>query len=694
MTVIYPFSAIVGQERMVRALILNAVNPRIGGVLIRGERGTAKSTAARALAALLPQVKVVKDCRFGCDPYNPNEWCTECQERVKRGEKLPVTTRNTPFINLPVSATEDRVVGTLDIEKAIQKGERHFEAGVLAAANRGLLYIDEVNLLDDHVVDILLDSAAMGMNIVEREGISFSHPARFILVGTMNPEEGDLRPQLLDRFALSVDIRGIRDVRERVKIMERNLAFEADPEGFREEWLPREQEISRQIERARLLVNNVRYTSRDLTTIASLTASLEVDGHRSDLVILKAACAQAAFDGRDAINELDIALAAELALPHRLKRSPFQQMQMTTTELAERIEQLQAQAAASEQSESAQEKKNSAEKKNLTAVEMKDQGEVKPEQAEPAPQSVFENQNAIWWDGGDRTETGQAFDTRRLNTPLDKVSRRGGGRRSHTRTDQKRGRYIQARPSAGKAHDLAFDATLRAAAPFQRSRKELRKHVAFAVRPDDYQKKVRVRRAANLILFLVDASWSMAVTERMSATKGAILSLLTDAYQRRDRVGLITFQKNRANLILPPTNSVELAQRALEQIPVGGKTPLSAGLNLALKVLKREMMLHPEVMPLLIILTDGAGNVTMGNLPPQEEANFLAESIAAEKIHSLVINMESPAFDQGLAAALAEHLKAPCYSIGDLKADSLYHTVRQEMDSSKTGTSGHASLRK
>ena len=325
---------------------------------------------------------------------------------------------------------------------------------------------------------------------------------------------------------------------------------------------------------------------------------------------------------------------------------------------------------------------------------MKDQGEVKPEQAEPAPQSVFENQNAIWWDGGDRTETGQAFDTRRLNTPLDKVSRRGGGRRSHTRTDQKRGRYIQARPSAGKAHDLAFDATLRAAAPFQRSRKELRKHVAFAVRPDDYQKKVRVRRAANLILFLVDASWSMAVTERMSATKGAILSLLTDAYQRRDRVGLITFQKNRANLILPPTNSVELAQRALEQIPVGGKTPLSAGLNLALKVLKREMMLHPEVMPLLIILTDGAGNVTMGNLPPQEEANFLAESIAAEKIHSLVINMESPAFDQGLAAALAEHLKAPCYSIGDLKADSLYHTVRREMDSSKTGTSGHASLRK
>ena len=349
---------------MRRALILNAVDPRIGGVLIRGERGTAKSTAARALAALLPEVKVVSDCRFGCDPYNPNAWCTECQERVKNGEKLPVSTRSTPFVNLPVSATEDRVVGTLDIEKAIQKGERHFEAGVLAAANRGLLYIDEVNLLDDHVVDILLDSAAMGMNIVEREGISFSHPARFILVGTMNPEEGDLRPQLLDRFALSVDIRGIRDARDRVKIMERNLAFEADPEGFREEWLPREQEISRQIERARLQVNNIVYSSRDLITIASLTASLEVDGHRADLVILKTARAQAAFDGRESISELDIALAAELALPHRLKRNPFQQMQMTTTELTERIEQLQAQTAVSEtQPEARPDKNASAEKK-------------------------------------------------------------------------------------------------------------------------------------------------------------------------------------------------------------------------------------------------------------------------------------------------------------------------------------------
>lgn len=364
MPAIYPFTAIVGQHRMRRALILNAVDTRIGGVLIRGERGTAKSTAARALAALLPHVRVVSDCRFGCNPDKPDTWCTECKERASQQKELPISIRTTPFINLPVSATEDRVVGTLDIEKAIQKGERHFEPGVLASANRGLLYIDEVNLLDDHVVDILLDSAAMGMNIVEREGISFSHPARFILVGTMNPEEGDLRPQLLDRFALSVEIYGIHDTRERVQIMERHLAFEADPEAFRQEWLATENDLSARIEEARKLVDQVKHTSRDLLTIANLTASLNVEGHRADLVILKASRAQAAFEGRTNINDRDIALAAELALPHRMKRGPFQQSEIGMEELQERIEQLQgSKAGKPEEIEQQTERDTTAQKK-------------------------------------------------------------------------------------------------------------------------------------------------------------------------------------------------------------------------------------------------------------------------------------------------------------------------------------------
>ena len=343
MPTIYPFTAIVGQKRMKRALILNAVDIRIGGVLIRGERGTAKSTAARALAALLPDVRVVEGCRFGCDPEDSASWCTECRERAQTEGLLPSKERPIPFVNLPVSATEDRVVGTLDIEKAIQKGERHFEAGILASANRGLLYIDEVNLLDDHVVDVLLDSAAMGMNIVEREGISFSHPARFILVGTMNPEEGDLRPQLLDRFALSVDIVGIRDARERVTIMERHLAFEENPEAFHAAWREEEEQLSERIMQARARVDQVSYSRHDLLSIAALTASLNVDGHRADLVILKAARAQAAFDGRDSINDMDIALAAELALPHRVNTTPFGQAGMTPTQLQERIEELRGQ---------------------------------------------------------------------------------------------------------------------------------------------------------------------------------------------------------------------------------------------------------------------------------------------------------------------------------------------------------------
>ncbi len=363
MPFIYPFTAIVGQERMKRALILNAVDQRIGGVLIRGERGTAKSTAARAMAALLPEIEVFADSPFNDDPAEPLTWSDWARERKAQGNDLEIVKRRIRFIDLPVSATEDRVVGTLDIEKAIQKGERHFEPGVLAAANRGLLYIDEVNLLDDHVVDLLLDSAAMGVNVVEREGISFSHPARFILVGTMNPEEGDLRPQLLDRFALAVEILGIRDARERVQIMERHLAYESNPERFHQEWLPMEQELSNRIAKARDLVDKVTYTSRNLLAIAALTSSLNVEGHRADLVILKAARAQAAFDYRSVITDRDIALAAELALPHRIRQGPFQKTEVTPDQLQERIEQLQGAASTVGEPEPSPDQKSSPEKK-------------------------------------------------------------------------------------------------------------------------------------------------------------------------------------------------------------------------------------------------------------------------------------------------------------------------------------------
>jgi Mg-chelatase subunit ChlI len=312
-------------------------------VLIRGERGTAKSTAARALAALLPEIEVVADCPFSCDPRDTRAQCDRCRERVAAGETLPVARRRTRMVDLPVSATEDRVVGTLDIERAIKTGERRFEPGVLAAANRGLLYVDEVNLLDDHVVDLLLDSAAMGVNIVEREGISFSHPARFILVGTMNPEEGELRPQLLDRFALCVEITGITEPRARMDVLQRCVEFEQDPVGFRAEWEPREQALSDEIARSRRALPEVTYDTSDLYTIAQMSVSMQVDGHRSDIVILKTAIANAAHSGRLAINDEDILAASELALPHRLKRKPFQETEVQMQELNSRLEEARSQ---------------------------------------------------------------------------------------------------------------------------------------------------------------------------------------------------------------------------------------------------------------------------------------------------------------------------------------------------------------
>jgi len=341
----YPFTAIVGQERMKRALILNAVDMRIGGVLIRGERGTGKSTAARALAALLPEVDVIADSPFNDDPKRPDTWSDASRERYDGQDPstIPTQKRRIRFVDLPVSATEDRVAGTLDIEKAIQKGERHFEPGVLAAANRGILYVDEVNLLDDHIVDLLLDSAAMGVNVVEREGISFTHPARFILIGTMNPEEGDLRPQLLDRFALSVEVEGIDNPIQRVEILENHIGFENDPMDFIAVWGAKEQELADKIIAARALIDQVKYTRRDLHLIAQMTAKMQIDGHRADLVILKAARANAAFHGRLTITREDIVTGFELAIPHRLKRGPYSDSKVNMDNLDGQMQQMEAQ---------------------------------------------------------------------------------------------------------------------------------------------------------------------------------------------------------------------------------------------------------------------------------------------------------------------------------------------------------------
>ena len=323
---IFPFTAIVGQEEMKLALILNVIDPSIGGVLIRGEKGTGKSTVVRALADILPEIEVVEGCPFSCDPEATENLCPECERRLREEGLLPRRRRKIRVVDFPLAATEDRVVGTLDIETALKTGEKRFEPGILAAANRGILYVDEVNLLDDHLVDLLLDAAAMGVNFVEREGISFAHPARFVLVGTMNPEEGELRPQLLDRFGLCVTVEGLKDPKERVLIMERRAAFERDPEGFSREFATENQALSQRIVAARKTLSQVEIPEKLLYEIAKRLITLGVDGHRADITVVKAARAHAALSGRKEVNEEDIKVAESLALPHRLRRRPFEEV--------------------------------------------------------------------------------------------------------------------------------------------------------------------------------------------------------------------------------------------------------------------------------------------------------------------------------------------------------------------------------
>lgn len=330
----FPFTAIVGQEKMKRALILNLINPALGGVLIKGEKGTAKSTAVRALTEVLPERTEAEGCPFSCDPNDRSCMCDSCRSK----KEIIAVKRRMRVVDLPVSATEDRVVGTLDIEKALKTGEKHFEPGILADANRNILYVDEINLLDDHVVDVILDSAAMGVNTVEREGVSFSHPAKFVLVGTMNPEEGDLRPQLLDRFGLVVDVRGETDINMRTEVVKRFLEYENDPEAFLEKWRPEQEKLCDKISSAKELVKNVSYSDDILRLAAEISVSLGVDGHRADISMIKTACANAAYEGRSSVSKEDMKLAAELVLPHRMRRKPFEEQKMDIDSVFEMIE--------------------------------------------------------------------------------------------------------------------------------------------------------------------------------------------------------------------------------------------------------------------------------------------------------------------------------------------------------------------
>jgi magnesium chelatase subunit D len=638
----FPFSAIVAMDDMRLALILNAISPAIGGVLVRGEKGTAKSTAVRALTAVLPPVEVVAGCRFSCSPADPDPNCPDGPHPAG----APAELRPARLVELPVGATEDRLTGSLDVGLVLTTGVTSFQPGLLAAAHRGVLYVDEVNLLHDHLVDLLLDAAALGTSYVERDSVSVQHAARFLLVGTMNPEEGELRPQLLDRFGLTVEAAAPRDPVTRAEVVRRRMAFDADPAAFNARFADDEKKLAASIVAAQARLTSVMVDDATLTRIAEVCANFGVDGLRADIVIARAAAAHAAWRGATTVDRDDIRVAARLALPHRRRRNPFDAPGLDEQQLDE-------------------------------ALGQEDDGPDEPDPEPPDPGSGQDGTppppNGQATDPGrdpgreSVAPTGATFRARRLEVPG--LGHGAAGRRSRAYTDG--GHTVGARQPHASIRDLHLTATLMAGAPHQIRRG--RNGPGLILERADLRERRREGRESNLVLFLVDASGSMAARRRMEAVKGAVLSLLLDAYQRRDKVGLICFRGSGAQLLLPPTSSVDAAARRLDTMPTGGQTPLTAGLTEAHATLRRERLRDPERRPLLVVVTDGRH--TTGGEPQAAALRLRRDGIA-----SVVVDCENGPVRLGLSRALAEALGAEYLgldNLGDLAGS--VRSYRREM---------------
>jgi magnesium chelatase subunit D len=644
------------------ALVLNAVAPEIGGVLVRGEKGTAKSTAVRALAAVLPPVQVVTGCRFSCEPAAPDPDCPDGPHPID----APANQRPARLVELPVGASEDRLVGSLDIERALTEGVTAYEPGLLAAAHRGVLYVDEVNLLHDHLVDLLLDAAALGRSYVEREGASVRHAARFLLVGTMNPEEGELRPQLLDRFGLTVEVAAPREPATRAEVVRRRLAFDADPDAMVARFAAGENELAEHIAQARSRIGSVELDDDALLQIASVCAAFGVDGLRADIVTARAAVAHAAWHGRDRVETEDVRAAARLALPHRRRRNPFDAPGLDEQQLDDALDEASPNddgpdddpdddpgGSPADPEASPPQNEGSAPNEGDAPSE-RSPSESSPAEGSPAGAGAAPEQIA---------KPGELFRVRRLE--VTGLGQGAAGRRSRAQTPT--GRVIRAVRPTGRVHDVHLLATIGAAAPHQTARG--RRGPGLVLTRDDLRQSRREGREGNLVLFLVDASGSMAARSRMAAVKGAVLSLLLDAYQRRDKVGLISFRGEGAELVLPPTSSVEAAAARMGVLPTGGRTPLSAGLVRAHEVLGQERLRDPDRRPLLVIVTDGRH--TAGNGPAQAAA-----LLVRDHVQSVVVDCESGPVRLGMAAELAVALGADRLTLDELGAGSLVDTVR------------------
>ncbi|MEV2217312.1 putative cobaltochelatase [Streptomyces sp. NPDC050997] len=663
----FPFTAVVGQDDLRLALLLNAVSPAVGGVLVRGEKGTAKSTAVRALSALLPEVSVVPGCRFSCDPASPDPGCPDGPHETGGGAWRPAR-----MVELPVGASEDRLVGALDIERALAEGVKAFEPGLLADAHRGILYVDEVNLLHDHLVDLLLDAAAMGASYVEREGVSVRHASKFLLVGTMNPEEGELRPQLLDRFGLTVEVAASREPDQRVEVVRRRLAYDDEPAAFAARWADEESSVRARIVAARELLPSVRLGDPALRQIAATCAAFEVDGMRADIVMARTATALAAWAGRTDVLAEDVRQAALLALPHRRRRNPFDAPGLDEDKLDETLEEFGGSDDEDPDPDGSGPDGDGGGggQPPSEGPEGGDTG-ARPEAGEEGG----EPQSSGGGSGEQQpTRASEPFRTKMLSVPG--LGEGAAGRRSRARTEH--GRTTGARRPRGALTKLHLAATVQAAAPHQRARG--RSGRGLVVRRDDLRQATREGREGNLVLFVVDASGSMAARQRMSAVKGAVLSLLLDAYQRRDKVGLVTFRGSAAEVALPPTSSVDAAAVRLESLPTGGRTPLAAGLLRAHEVLRVERLRDPARRALVVVVTDGRAT---GGPEPVALSGRAARLLADEQIASVVVDCESGPVRLGLAGQLAGELGGTAVTLDELRADSIAGLVREVQGDSR-----------
>ena len=638
---LYPFTAVVGQEQAKKALLIALVNPKAGGLLIGGRKGTAKSVLARSAKELI-------------------------------GSKQ--------FIDLPLNVTEDMLFGSIDIEYAVSKGQKRFAPGILARANENILYIDEVNLLRQELLLAVLDANAAGLNQVERDGISFTHPVHLTVLATMNPEEGVLPQHILDRFGMYVDVEGEAEIEHRVMIMRRALAYGSDVASFRKEYAESTQELATRIAAAIKLLPQIQLSDAMLILAAQMVSQALCAGHRAEIYLLEAAKALAALAGRSYVLPKDVEEAAQFVLPHRMRKPPEPQDQ----EPEENEQESQEQNEDDSENNDDEAQDDSLDNDNMPPPPLdnnEDDGAADDEQDENEQEQKDEQEPQH---NNDRlapeeqiADIDKSFRLPKMLLDLgkDRNIRRGSGKRSTTRTDLKQGRYVRAELPKAKVEDLAFDATIRAAAPFQKMRED--NGCALNIKPEDLRQKVREKRIGNTFLFAVDASGSMGARERMRAVKGAIFYMLQEAYQKRDRVGMIAFRRQKAEVLLPITRSVDLAQKCLAELPTGGKTPLADGLAMALQTLSMMNKHDSELAPILVLVTDGRANAVEENGgDPVASALKMAERIGKAKITSVVIDTESDFIKLGLAKRIAAAMGANYYTLQRLSKDSIIRIVR------------------